>query len=148
MKTWAKQRMSPVLELFRFLMQRSSQVKSRVITQHKFLSKFQAGRNDKMKAEQKLSEKSEGLTLSKKPLLDSGSSNNKGGSASMSKGSVEPIQLPPSFKDAFKYKGLESSELKLDFTFDEELAKLTEEKMENKDIVEAPAPIQLPPQAG
>ena len=66
----------------------------------------------------------------------------------MSKGSVEPIQLPPSFKDAFKYKGLESSELKLEFTFDEELAKLTEEKMENKDIGEAPAPIPLPTQAG
>ena len=36
---------------------------------------------------------------------------------------VEPIQLPLSYK----YKPLDSSDIKLDFTFDEELAKLSDD---------------------
>ncbi|XP_064649744.1 protein PRRC2C-like isoform X2 [Lineus longissimus] len=43
---------------------------------------------------------------------------------------VEPIQLP--FKDFMLTKGEDSSDIKLDFTFDAELAKLTEEKNEEK----------------
>ncbi|XP_074655932.1 uncharacterized protein LOC141909383 isoform X2 [Tubulanus polymorphus] len=40
----------------------------------------------------------------------------------------DPIQLPASFKDSLVFKGDDTSEMKLDFTFDAELAKLTEEK--------------------
>lgn len=66
-----------------------------------------------------------------------------------SKSSVEPIQLPPSFKDAFNFKGMNSSDMKLEFTFDAELAKLTEEKVDNdKDVgLDAPRPIPLPDQS-
>ena len=46
-----------------------------------------------------------------------------------------------------RVQGEDASELKLDFTFDAELAKLTEEKTENKDVGEPPKPIQMPPQA-
>ena len=38
----------------------------------------------------------------------------------------------------------DSSEMKLDFTFDAELAKLTEEKSEKHDIREPPKPIPMP----
>lgn len=52
---------------------------------------------------------------------------------------MEPIQLPASFKEAFKFtKGADTSDMKLDFTFDEELAKLTEEKSGNQDMNEPP----------
>ncbi len=60
---------------------------------------------------------------------------------------MEPIQLPAIFKEAFKYsKGEDSSDIKLDFTFDAELAKLTEEKTEKSDIGEPPKPIPMPNQ--
>lgn len=46
------------------------------------------------------------------------------------------------------HQGEDASELKLDFTFDAELAKLTEEKSENKEVGEPPKPIQMPQQSG
>ena len=100
---------------------------------------------------------------------------------------VDPIQLPASFKDAFKYKvrhqrsfkllavclllaerryvvigtitatidgvcpshfqGLDSSDIKLDFTFDAALAKLSEDHQmmsPHKEIGEPPEPIPMP----
>ena len=50
--------------------------------------------------------------------------------------SMEPIQLPASFKGFNFSKGEDSSDIKLDFTFDAELAKLTEEKSETKEVSE------------
>ena len=41
----------------------------------------------------------------------------------------------------------DASEIKLDFTFDAELAKLTEEKSEKQDIGEPPKPIPMPSQS-
>ncbi len=49
---------------------------------------------------------------------------------------MEPIQLPASFKEFNFSKGEDSSDMKLDFTFDAELAKLTEEKAETKEVSE------------
>ncbi|KAL3872322.1 hypothetical protein ACJMK2_040253 [Sinanodonta woodiana] len=46
----------------------------------------------------------------------------------------QPIQLPPSFKDTIFGKGDDASEMKLDFTFDAELAKITEEKLESEKL--------------
>ncbi|KAK3602381.1 hypothetical protein CHS0354_011217, partial [Potamilus streckersoni] len=46
----------------------------------------------------------------------------------------QPIQLPPSFKDTIFGKGDDASEMKLDFTFDAELAKITEEKLESEKV--------------
>ena len=61
---------------------------------------------------------------------------------------VGPIQFPASFDStSFKFKGEETSDLKLEFTFDAELAKLTEEKTEPKEggnRGEGPKPIPLP----
>ncbi len=58
---------------------------------------------------------------------------------------MEPIQLPASFKGFNFAKGEDSSDIKLDFTFDAELAKLTEEKAETKEVTEQMnQPISMP----
>lgn len=69
------------------------------------------------------------------------------GTANMKAPTVGPIQFPASFDtNSFKYKGDETSDLKLEFTFDAELAKLTEEKSDTKEPGEVPKPIPLPNQ--
>ena len=60
---------------------------------------------------------------------------------------MEPIQLPASFKGFNFSKGEDSSDIKLDFTFDAELAKLTEEKSESKEVSEQiNQPLSMPNQ--
>ena len=60
---------------------------------------------------------------------------------------MEPIQLPASFKGFNFSKGEDSSDIKLDFTFDAELAKLTEEKSEAKEVGEQMSqPMSMPNQ--
>lgn len=57
----------------------------------------------------------------------------------------QAIQLPPSFKDSIFGKGDDSSEIKLDFTFDAELAKFAEEKseMQGDDMHDDTSPVAI-----